>query len=62
MEMYEDPFLKDGLPSNLRIDGKYKGKDENRKTNSIRRVSVKQYNIDLQRSPDSVYNCKESAL
>ena len=29
MEMYEDPFLKYGLPQNLRIDGKRKAKDKN---------------------------------
>ena len=71
MEMYEDPFLKYGLPKNLRIDGKRKAKDKNgtednrnnsinSKNSSIRRVSVKQYNINLQNAPVQFAN--ESAL
>ena len=64
MEMYEDPFLKYGLPKNLRIDGKRKAKDKNgtehNRNNSIRRVSVKQYNINLQNAP--VQFKHESAL
>ena len=62
MEMYEDPFLKYGLPKNLRIDGKCKGKDKNGRNNSIRRVSVKQYNIDLQYTPHSANFGNESEL
>ena len=62
MEMYEDPFLKYGLPKNLRIDGKYKRKDNTSKNNSIRRVSVKQYNIDLQNTPDGINFGDESRL
>ena len=74
MEMYEDPFLKYGLPKNLRIDGKRKAKDKNgtednrnnsmnsmnSRNSSIRRVSVKQYNINLQNTPVQFAN--ESAL
>ena len=70
MEMYEDPFLKYGLPNNLRIDGKYNTKQNHkterttsvRKNNSVRRVSVKQYNVDLQSAPDGVNFCNERVL
>ena len=64
MELYEDPFLKYGLPNNLRIDGKYnsKQKNKNERTNSIRRVSVKQYNVDLQSAVDGVNYCNECEL
>ena len=64
MVMYEDPFLKYGLPDNLRIDGKYNTKQKHKyeKRNSIRRVSVKQYNVNLQSAPDDVNYCNESEL
>ena len=64
MEMYEDPFLKNGLPKNLRIDGTCKTKeiDKDAKNNSLRRVSVKQYNIDLKHAPDSLNHRNESSI
>ena len=61
--MQEDPFLKNGLPNNLSTEenNKYKRqnsttstKQKNNITNDIRRVTVKQYNVNIQCRSDSL--------